>query len=127
MNMSQEWADECVRKSRGWLKSSPGDTTEADPGPESELGKKIVAWAKEHRFPCLSFPQTQKVKWFLPEGWPDVTLALENRILFLELKAAKKDLRKEQIDFKLRCMALGHEYYRLRSYKAFLEVTLKRR
>ncbi|MCK4815861.1 hypothetical protein KA005_08825 [bacterium] len=43
----------------------------ADKGPESKLRGKIIKHAKEHAIPCLCFPQTEKVRNFLPPGWPD--------------------------------------------------------
>ena len=42
-----------------------------DEGRESVLSNKIVKHCKEHGFPCLCFPQTEKIKRFLPPGWLD--------------------------------------------------------
>lgn len=39
--------------------------------PESKLQSKIKKDCEERGFPCLCFPQTPKVKRFLPPGWPD--------------------------------------------------------
>jgi len=119
--MSQEWVDEYMQNRQQGAKSRAGDT-KPDPGRESSLQKKIVAWAKKEGFPCLSFPQTSKVKRFLPAGYPDITLLLKGRVLFIELKAGKGILRAEQKDFEIKCMYLGHEFYTVRSFKQFLEV-----
>lgn len=42
-----------------------------DEGPESELRKKIVKFCEEKGYPCLCFPQSKMLAWFLPDGWPD--------------------------------------------------------
>ena len=95
----------------------------ADPGPESRLQARIVAWAKEHGFPCLSFRQSRRAKGFLTVGWPDVTIALPSkRVVFLELKAAKGVVKDEQRSIHLQLMALGHEVHVCRSFKRFLEI-----
>ena len=94
-----------------------------DPGPESELQKKIVSDAKANGWPCLSFPQSEKVKWFLPPGWPDILIAMpEARTVFLETKSATGELREKQ---RLMCnmfRMLGHEYYKVKSFKRYLEI-----
>ena len=97
--------------------------TEVDPGPESELQRKIVADAKANGWPCLSFPQSEKVKRFLPPGWPDILIAMpKGRTVFLETKSATEELREKQ---KLMCnmfRMLGHEYYKVKSFKRYLEI-----
>lgn len=97
-----------------------------DPGPESELQKKIVADAKANGWPCLSFPQSEKVKWFLPPGWPDILIAMpEARTVFFETKSATGELRKKQ---RLMCnmfRMLGHEYWKCKSFKRYLEIKEK--
>jgi len=45
------------------------------------------------------------------------------RVLWLELKAAKGDLRKGQVEMGNILAALGHEWEKLKSYRRFLEIT----
>ena len=102
---------------------SPVSNGEADPGPESVLGSKIVAWAKERNYPCLYFPQTKAVRNFLPPGWVDVILALpEGRTAYFELKAKGGKLSDDQKAMRLALMYLGHEWYEVRSFRNFLEI-----
>ena len=42
-----------------------------DSGPESTLQKKIVDVCEREGYPCLCFPQSEKLAPFLPPGWPD--------------------------------------------------------
>lgn len=99
------------------------DETEPDPGLESVLQKKIVADAKANGWPCLSFPQSEEVKRFLPPGWPDILIAMPNaRTVYIETKSATGELSKKQ---KLMCnmfRMLGHEYYKIKSFKRYLEI-----
>ncbi len=97
----------------------------ADPGPESELQKKIRAHAKAQGWPCLSFPQTEKLKRFLTPGWSDITLAIPGgRTLYLELKSAKKrELREKQKLMRLMLTYLGHEYHKVKSFRRYLQIT----
>ena len=100
--------------------------TEVDPGPESELQRKIVADAKANGWPCLSFPQSEKVKRFLPPGWPDILIAMpKGRTVFIETKSAIGELGKKQ---KLMCnmfRMLGHEYSKVQSFKKYLVIKMK--
>lgn len=43
-------------------------------------------------------------------------------MLFLELKAGKGLLREKQNEYRLMFLALGHEWYEVRSFKRFLEI-----
>lgn len=103
------------------------DETEADLGPESDLQKKIVADAVANGWPVLSFPQSEKVKRFLPPGWPDILIAMpKGRTVYLETKSATGELGKKQ---KLMCnmfRMLGHSYYKVKSFKRYLEIKGKR-
>ena len=103
---------------------------EPDPGPESELQSKIKAHCKTNGWPALCFPRTKNVLWFLLAGWPDATIIMPHgRVLFLELKAAKKDLRKSQRLMRNMFQYLGHEIHKVRSFRRFLQLvegTLRR-
>ena len=93
-----------------------------DEGPESKLQGKITFWAKDHGFPCLSFRQSRNAKGFISPGWPDITLIMKGKILFLELKSAKGYLKKEQKDMALRFFHLGHVIHKVKSYRQFMEL-----
>ena len=108
-------------EARKALPDSDDDTP--DDGPESVLAGKIGTWAKDHGYPILSFRQSAKARGFIPAGWPDCTLILpEGRTVFIELKAGKGRLRKEQKQLRLMFMTLGHEYHVAKSMQRFLEI-----
>jgi hypothetical protein len=94
----------------------------ADPGPESQLQGKIMKWAKARGYPYQSNRQTHRARGLLTPGWPDVTLILPHRVLFLELKSGAGRLSSEQKQLQLQFLALGHAIYQVRSYRKFLEL-----
>jgi hypothetical protein len=95
---------------------------DADEGLESTLQKKIVQWARDWGHPCLSFRQSKKLKGQVPEGWPDITMLLNNKVLFLELKSSKGRLSESQK--MMRLQFLNHKFiiHEVRSYRHFLEL-----
>lgn len=93
-----------------------------DPGPESILQGKIEAWAKTWGKPILSFRQSKAAKRLLPAGWPDVTLILPGRVLFMELKSGKGRLSQEQKHTQLQFMVLGHQIHEVRSFVGFIRL-----
>ena len=96
---------------------------EPDEGPESKLQGKIVAWAKDWGRPIQSNRQTKGARTLLTAGWPDITLILSGRrVLFIELKAKRGRMTDEQKQMRLQFMALGHEIYEIRSFKAFISL-----
>jgi len=97
-----------------------------DEGPESDLQNKIVAWAKNKGYPCLSLRQSKNAKTMLTPGWPDVVLALPaKRVVFIELKSKKGRLSAEQKNMKIMFLYLQQEWYEIRSFSKFLEVIEK--
>ena len=100
---------------------------EADPGPEAELAKKIKGHSKQMGWPePLIFPRTLAVRNFLPPGWPDCTIPIENKhVLFVELKAGKAKLREKQELTRLMFMALGHVIHKINSFKGYLALVDK--
>ena len=93
-----------------------------DEGPESKLAGKISAWARKHGYPILNFRQSKKAAGFIPVGFPDVTLVLPNRVVFIELKSASGRLRNEQHAIAIQFSHLGNAIHVVRSYKRFLEI-----
>ena len=101
----------------------PYPEEEADPGPESKLQGKIVKWANDKGYPIISFRQSKNARGFIKKGLPDITLALPaKRTVWIELKSDKGILKEEQKQTALKLMALGHEWYQVRSYKRFLDI-----
>lgn len=94
----------------------------ADPGPEAELARKILKYCKEHGYPVQYFRQTPRVQRVLTPGWPDMTIVMSERVVFIELKSAEGYLRKEQKKMAQVFSWLGHPIHQVRSYKRFLEV-----
>lgn len=102
------------------------DMDKADEGPESELAHKIRAYAKQKGYPCLIFPQSKKLSWFIPEGYVDVVLSIPRGItLYLELKAAKGVRGDNQKLMAAMLLQLGHKYNKIKSFKAFLQIIAK--
>jgi len=100
-----------------------GGPHKADEGPESKLQGKIMAWAKEQGYPIFHDRSRGKNQ----RGWPDCFLYLpEGRHVLIELKSAKGHLRKEQKELKQRLIYLGFEYYKVNSFKQFLEIANER-
>ena len=90
-----------------------------DYGKESVLQAKIAKWAKERGFPCFHDYSKRKNM----RGWPDLTICMpDGVVLFIELKASKGRMSKEQKHLQQILLYLGHNYYEIRSYKRFLEV-----
>jgi hypothetical protein len=101
----------------------PDTMEEADQGPESDLQKKIVAWAELKGYPCLSFRQSRKAEKFLLPGYPDITLFLPaGRVILLELKSEKGILRDKQKELGIRFLHLGYTWAVCRSFKQFLKI-----
>ena len=131
MSMTQEWVDEYMQKLKTWRRGDPKPvlTPEVeptpDPGPESDLAGKIQKWAKDHGYPCQCFRQSTKARGFLVPGWPDVTLILKERVVFIELKAMHGRLSNEQQKLKLQFLFLRAEWFEVRSFKRFLEIVNK--
>jgi len=98
------------------------ETHEPDIGPESVLQGKIEIWANDHGYPILSFRQSKKAKGFLPPGWPDITLVLKSRVLFLELKSKTGRLSEDQEKLKIMFLYLKANWHEVRSYKHFIEI-----
>jgi len=94
-----------------------------DPGPEARLQGKIVKWAAERGYPCLSIQPRRPIKGEVTPGWPDITLVINHsKTIYIELKSARGALREKQATIAQQMVALGHAWYQIRSYSGFLEV-----
>jgi hypothetical protein len=88
-----------------------------DEGKESVLAGKIQQWARDKGYPCQSNRQTKRAKGLLTPGWPDVTLILSGRVLFLELKVKGGRMSEEQKQLALQFSILGTPIHRVTSFK----------
>ena len=126
--MTKRWLDEetvnlqIAKAKAGWKDPFLCDDETSDQGPESVLQSKIVKWCKDAGYPCLSFRQSKKAKGFLLPGYPDITIIIHNRVVFVELKSASGSLRAEQKALGIQLMSLGHPWYQIKSYKRFLSI-----
>lgn len=99
------------------MKDEPGET-------ESYLQSKIVYWAHSHGYPCHAHPMTREyIKAHTRgAGWPDVTICLPGRIIFLELKSKKGVMREDQLRVAKEMAYLNCEYYKVKTWKRFIEI-----
>jgi len=124
MRWTPKQLEEYEAKRESWISVEGVDTVaesphKADPGPERALQRKIMAWAKERGYPCFHDRSRGKNQ----AGWPDCFLYLpKGRHILIELKSAKGSLRPEQKALRRQFKYLGHEYFKLRSWKHFLEI-----
>ena len=94
-----------------------------DPGPESNLQKKINLWCRDHGYHFLSFRKSRNARGFLVAGHPDVTIFMpEGRTVLIELKDGRGRLSKEQLNVKRILKYNKHEWYEVRSYRQFLTI-----
>lgn len=114
----QDWKDKREVK----LYRNIGEVDTPDYGPESKLAGKISKWAKTNGYPILNFRQSKKAAGFIPVGFPDVTLVLPNRVVFMELKSASGRLRKEQQEVAIQFAHLGNAIHVVKSFRRFLEI-----
>ena len=90
--------------------------------PESTLSKDVRKWAAAQGYPALVCRQSIKARGFLTPGWPDVTLILPKRIVFLELKSKTGGLRENQKLIAQQILTLGHEWHKIKTWKEFEEI-----
>ena len=98
--------------------------SDTDPGPESDLQRKIKDWCDQRGFPCISYWKTKKVynlPGYIP-GWPDMTVFVHKRVILLELKTASGALRTKQKDIARQLLCLGHEWWQVKSFRRFLKI-----
>ena len=95
------------------------DDHKVDRGKESDLQAKIERYCRDHGFYFFhDRSREQNAK-----GFPDLVIAMPaGRVLWLELKSAKGRLRPEQKQVRLMLLALGQEWYEVRSYRQFVEI-----
>lgn len=115
-----EWQQRARKPTSGLSGSLPlPGKEEADPGLERDLQDRVEDWCADNGYPFFHDRSRGKN---VP-GFPDLVIALRSgRTLWLELKSKSGRLSAEQKLFRLKLLALGHEWYEVRSYKRFLEV-----
>jgi len=90
-----------------------------DKGRESKLQKRCEDFCRRNGYPYFHDRSRKKNK----AGWPDLTICLpKGRTIFVELKSEKGELRKEQKKTQQMMIFLGHEFYKVQSYKKFVEI-----
>jgi len=124
---SEEEADRIIQEQNKKIRVSVSKRMgeheyEPDDGPESSLSKKIRAYCKDHGYPAQINRQSIKAKGLLERGWPDVTMCIHGKVLFLELKTGKGKLSEDQVRIKLQFLALGQHWHEVRSFRQFLDI-----
>ncbi len=132
--MMNNWTEDRYKEHMRSMKGEPDDT-------ESPLQSKIVQWAHAHGYPCHAHPMSRHYVRAHTKGagWADVTLCIPGpgshspkfktplpRVLFLELKAKKGPMREAQLEMERIMKHLGHEYYRVKTLKRFMEIVGER-
>lgn len=96
---------------------------EADEGPESKLAARIREWCTERNYPHIINPSTKRLSWYIKEGMPDAVIFLPYALIAcFELKSTTGRLSDSQKLMKSTFSYLGHNIYKIKSFKAFLEV-----
>lgn len=133
--MSSRWTQEQfeayqarrgIPKSAGYVPLSahsreigPSDVSKPDPGKERDLQAKIERYCRDHAW----FFFHDRSRECNAKGFPDLVVALPaGRVVWLELKSARGRLSPEQKQVRLMLLALGHEWYEVRSYRRFMEI-----
>jgi hypothetical protein len=93
------------------------DTSRPEDAPEWKLQAKIEGYCRERG---LYFFHDRSRRFNAP-GHPDLVIALPGgRVLWLELKSRHGRMTKEQKMVRLMLLALGQEFFEVRSFRGFL-------
>lgn len=88
---------------------------------ESKLQLEIRNWCAARNIPCgcarMDKPST------MPLGWPDMTIVLNGRVLFVECKTRTGKRTKEQQIMAMLFERQGHTIHIVRSFEDFLQLT----
>jgi hypothetical protein len=125
MNWTEEQLAEYQLKSARWKNGVSVQEVkgkEVDPGPESDLQSRIEDWCRNNGYPFFHDRSRGKNA----PGFPDLVIALRaGKTLWLELKSKTGTMEKEQHQWRLMLMHLGHVHHVIRSFKAFLRIVQK--
>jgi hypothetical protein len=99
---------------------------------ESRIQKMCVKWFRL-QFPDyvihhssnhkLSIQQATNDKLLgFTAGYPDLTIILNNKVLFIEVKALKGTQSEKQKAIETKLKNLGHDYFIVRSFEEFMEI-----
>ena len=128
--LTEKEADEIIKRAKRGFQDEPGET-------ESPLQRKIVQWANSRGYLVHEHPPSQyhvRAHGGSNWGWADITLGIpggplvngvyltRGRMLMLELKSRKGTARQSQEDIAKICKFLNIEYYKVRTWKRFMEI-----
>ena len=112
---TQGQLDEFNARRDSWVLSNDNP----DPGPESKLQSKCLAYCRDHGWPVFHDWSMKTNK----AGFPDLFIFTEGgRMILIELKSGNAKLRTEQQALHRQLNWLGHKVHVVRSYKRFLEI-----
>lgn len=124
MRWTQDQYDNYLAQARGPFARQTVEIEEPDTGPERKLQERIETYLKQEGFYFFHDRSRGANK----AGQPDLVVALyEGRVLWLELKSKHGRLSPEQIMTRRMLLALGQEFYEIRSFKVFLNIIQKAR
>jgi hypothetical protein len=113
------WTQDQVDAYNSRFSDSQKTDSHPDIGPESQLQARIEKYLKENGFYFFHDRSRGANK----AGQPDLVIALHGgRTLWIELKAAKGRMDKNQRLTRQILLALGHEFYEIRSFKLFIQL-----
>ena len=116
------WTEEQLMEVQARQQKKPHDTNFPDLAPEYKLQSNIEKYLTDHGF-YFFHDRSRGVN---RAGQPDLVIALPGaRTLWLELKSATGRLSPDQKLTRQMLLALGHEFYKVRSYRSFLEIVKK--
>ncbi len=93
---------------------------------ESELQEQIAADCRKRGWIAIRARMDMPTTFSGVSGIPDFIILADNgRAIFIEAKAAKGKLTREQLGFHHWAHKLGHYVHVVRSFEAFLEIVTK--
>lgn len=117
---TREWALAQIEKRKAergydWFR----DQEIPDPGPESDLQRKVLDYCEENGWACWH-DRSKKVN---EPGWPDNIIFLPGgKVVLIELKSSAGKFRKEQQDLRRLLGWNDHMVYVAKSFKRVVEI-----
>jgi hypothetical protein len=99
---------------------------------ESKIQKMCVKWFRL-QYPDYVIHHSSNHKLYIQQatndkllgftaGYPDLTIILKNKVLFIEVKAPKGKESNKQQEIKTKLKNLGHDYFIVRSFDEFIDI-----